>query len=115
MRAAIRPYPLVFFLLGDRYLTAVDPPVPAGPGQRLVFFDRPGDARLEGPGVTLVPTGKELYRTYGANEIALKGAMFLALARAVAAAPDTWLPAIHADATGAAGQEALAAGLRAMA
>lgn len=64
--------------------------------------------------MTLVPTDRELYRTYGANEVSLKGAMFLALSRDVAAAPKTWLPAIHADATGAASQRVLVVGLGVM-
>lgn len=110
VRAAAATYPLVTFLLGDRYLSAVEPPVPAQPGQRLIYFARPGEGRVEGPGVTLVPVHLALCGRFHAGMVALKGAMFAALARAVAKDP-AWLDQIWADDTGTAIQDALAAGL----
>ncbi len=111
VRAAIRPYPLVIFLLGDKYLSAIEPPLRAGRGQRLIFFARPSEGRLDGPGVVVVPTGQELCARYGAGNIGLKGAMFEALARGVATAPAHWLEAMVADESDRTVQHVLAMGL----
>ncbi len=80
----IRGIPLVVFLLGAAYLDAVEPPVKPEPGQRLLFLAAPAEAsRLLAPGVTVVPAGKAEARSYGSGLVALKGKMFLCLARAL--------------------------------
>lgn len=111
VRDVVKPYPLAFFLLGDRYLTAIEPPLYPRPEQRFVFFAAPTKSGLAGPGVTTVPAGKELCSLYHAGLVALKGSMFRTLACALAAAPSRWIPAIQADSTGKVIQQALAAGL----
>ncbi len=107
VRAAIRPYPLVIFLLGDKYLAAIDPPIHAAPGQRLLYFVRPAEARVSAPGVVAVEAGRAQCSIFGAGYMALKGAMFAALARAIASEPARWLPAVQADDTDRSVRQAL--------
>ena len=82
IRAAVRRFPLVIFLLGDRYLRAIEPPLIPASGQRLVFLAKPSDERrLRQSHVTLVPAGEPARRRYGTTMIALKGEMFDLFAR----------------------------------
>ncbi|MBI2939094.1 MAG: hypothetical protein HYY04_01545 [Chloroflexi bacterium] len=112
IRDRIAPYPLVLFLLGEKYLTAIGPPLRPGANQRLVFFARPGESRLAGAGVTIVPAGTDRCPEFRAGAVALKGAMFRALARTVATAPERWLARIHDDGSGEVVEQAMAAGCR---
>jgi len=91
VRRACAGHDLVIFLLGSRYVDALDPPLAAAPGQRLVFLVRPGDEpRLAAPGVTVVPAGQAETR-YGAGMVALKGKMFRLFATAIAQAGEAVL------------------------
>jgi hypothetical protein len=84
VRAALKDLEVAIFLLGSRYLDAIDPPIAARNGQRLVFLAKPSESsRLAGPGVVTVPAGKSETR-YGAGLVALKGKMFELFARALA-------------------------------
>jgi hypothetical protein len=111
VRAAIRPYPLVIFLLGQKYLSAARPPIPAAEGQRLLFFAPSGEERVTGPGAVRVPADLELCGRYRSGNVALKGAMFAALARGIASDKDRWLTALLEDATGEVAQDILSIGL----
>ncbi|MGE5551822.1 MAG: DUF6884 domain-containing protein [Bacteroidota bacterium] len=84
-RAALRGFPLAVFLLGDKYLRAIEPPLEPEPGQRLIFLAKPGEAgALTRPGVTVVPAGKAEAGRYGAGLVFLKGRMFELFARGLA-------------------------------
>lgn len=88
VRDALRDADLAVFLLGSRYLDAIEPPITAAPGQRLVFLAKPSEAtRLAGRGVIVVPAGKEQATRYGSGLVALKGKMFELWADAVARKP----------------------------
>jgi len=100
VRSTVRRYPLVIFLLGKDYLIAIDPPIPVAQGQRLIYFAAPGEVRPDVAGTVVVEAGKPQCKQYGAGYVALKGVMFAALARTLAADPDHWLPKIHADSSG---------------
>lgn len=87
VRAAARDSDLAVFLLGSRYLDAIEPPIETQYGQRLIFLAKPSEAtRLAGEGVVTVPAGKDQVR-YGAGLVALKGKMFELWATAVAKSP----------------------------
>lgn len=78
VRDRARSYPLVLFLLGDKYLQAINPPLTPAPSQRFVFLGRPGLIRaLSAPGVTVVPAAREQATKYSEGIVALKGKMFL--------------------------------------
>jgi hypothetical protein len=110
LRRAVAPYPRVVFLLGERYLSAVEPPINARTGQRLFFFARPGEDRLGQNRVHHVPAGTAQLRDYpGASGISLKGEMFLALARGIAARPES-LEQLSGEAAGTAIMAALQEG-----
>ena len=84
VRAALEDVDVAIFLLGSRYLDAIDPPIAARDGQRLVFLAEPSESsRLAGAGVVIVPAGKSETR-YGAGLVALKGKMFERFAEALA-------------------------------
>ncbi|HCW51134.1 MAG TPA: hypothetical protein DGR79_03570 [Clostridiales bacterium] len=111
VRRACGGYDLVIFLLGSRYLDALDPPIATAPGQRLIFLAKPSDApRLVGPGVTVVPAGKAETR-YGAGLVALKGWMFRLFASAVARTGEALLEDVMRDDTPGAFLRALELGL----
>jgi hypothetical protein len=85
VRAALKGVEVAVFLLGSRYLDAVDPPIAAGGGQRLVFLAKPSESsRLAGAGVVTVPAGKPEATRYGSGLVALKGKMFERFAEALA-------------------------------
>jgi hypothetical protein len=48
VRETICGWSLVFFLLGESYLQAIQPPVQPEPGQRLVFIDKPQASMRKG-------------------------------------------------------------------
>lgn len=99
VRTELRGYELVFSLLGSAYLTAITPPLPAEPGQRIVYFAKPGEAALVAAGEVLVPAGKHEAGRYGAGLVALKGRMLELLGTAVAADGPGLLEAVRNDAT----------------
>jgi hypothetical protein len=87
VREAASDADLAVFLLGSRYLDAIEPPIAAQGGQRLIFLAKPSEAtRLAGQGVVTVPAGKDQVR-YGAGLVAFKGKMFELWAKAVANTP----------------------------
>lgn len=88
VREAVRGKDLVIFLLGSRYLDALEPPIAADTGQRLIFLAKPSEAtRLAGDGVVVVPAGRDQATRYGAGLVSLKGRMFERWAKAVARSP----------------------------
>ncbi len=85
VRAAAKGFPLVVFLLGARYLDALEPPVIPQAGQRFIFLAGSGkEGAVGGPGVTVVGAGREEAATYGSPAIAVKGRMFELFARGFA-------------------------------
>lgn len=99
VRSELRGYDLVFSLLGSSYLTAITPPLPAEPGQRIVYFAKPGEEALVRAGEVLVPAGKQEARRYRAGLVALKGRMLEMLGTAVAADGPGLLETVRADAS----------------
>ncbi len=100
VRTAAAESPLVIFLLGSRYLEAVEPPVVPDRGQRFVFFAKSGESqRLQAPGVTVVPAGKREATAYGEGLVALKGKMFALLANALVQHGEPLWAAIRRDDT----------------
>ncbi len=98
IRAAIVGVPLVFFLLGERYLGAARPPIVPGPGQRLVFLAKPAlEGRLGGRGTTVVPAGMIEARKYGCGLVGLKGRMLQLLGKAVESEGPDLLAKIEGD------------------
>lgn len=85
VRAALEDVEVAIFLLGSRYLDAVDPPIAARGRQRLVFLAKPSESsRLTGAGVVTIPAGKSEATRYGSGLVALKGKMFERFAEALA-------------------------------
>jgi hypothetical protein len=114
IRQSVKGHSLVFFLLGKQYLTAIKPPLQVSTGQRLVFFAKPAESRrLHGPGITLAPAGQAECGRFHSGTIALKGAMFRALAMGIASAPERHLAAIQSDSTDQTLQMLLTLGLAA--
>jgi len=84
VRTALEDVEVAIFLLGSRYLDAIDVPIAARNGQRLIFLAKPSESkRLAGAGVVIVPAGKSETK-YGAGLVALKGKMFERFAKALA-------------------------------
>jgi hypothetical protein len=111
VRLAVRGYTIVVLLLGESYLTAIDPPLEAAAGQQLFFFARPGERRVHGLGVHHIPAGIAQLPDYpGASGISLKGVMFRALARAIAAEPRKTLDALAGNSPLTAMMDALQTG-----
>ena len=108
VRAALGEVEVAIFLLGSKYLDAIDPPIAARDGQRLVFLAKPSESsRLARAGVVIVPAGSSATK-YGAGLIALKGKMFELFALALARRPEL-LGEIKADPSPATFLNALAA------
>ena len=85
VRGAAKDFPLVVFLLGARYLDAVEPPVIPRAGQRFIFLAGSGNEGAVGsPGATVVRAGPEEATVYGSPVIAVKGRMFELFARGIA-------------------------------
>jgi hypothetical protein len=102
VRDAIRGWPLVFFLLGDAYLRAVEPPIKAEAGQRLVFLCKAGVSQsLMEPGTTVASVGLNESRRFGAGYVALKGRMFELFAHSLAREDESLFARICTDETGA--------------
>ncbi|MCR4402999.1 MAG: hypothetical protein NUW12_09525 [Firmicutes bacterium] len=77
VRAVAKGFPLVVFLLGARYLDALEPPVIPRSGQRFIFLTGSGNEdAVRGPGVTVVRAGPEEATAYGSPVIASKGRIF---------------------------------------
>ena len=88
VRTALEEVEVAIFLLGSRYLDAIDPPIAARNGQRLIFLAAPPESsRLAGPGVVTVPAGIPETR-FGSGLVALKGKMFELFAEALARRPE---------------------------
>jgi hypothetical protein len=85
VRAALEDVEVAIFLLGSSYLNAIDLPIAARNGQRLIFLAKPSESsRLAGAGVVTVPAGKSETARYGSALVALKGKMFERFAEALA-------------------------------
>jgi hypothetical protein len=85
VREAIRGWPLVFFLLGDAYLRAIEPPIKAEAGQRLIFVCKAGlSQKLIQPRTTIVSVGLNESQRFGAGYVALKGRMCEVFAHSLA-------------------------------
>lgn len=96
VRAALEDFEVVILLLGSDYLDAIDPPLAAREGQRLVFLAKPSESsRLSGANIVTVPAGKSETK-YGAGYVALKGKMFERFAESLAGRPEL-LEEIKAD------------------
>ena len=109
VRDAAVGFRLAIFLLGDRYLDAIEPPPSPAAGQRLVFLARPAKERgLRPPGVTVVPAGRTEATTYGAGLVALKGRMFDFFAQALVTEGRSLWEAVCRDDSAASFQRALA-------
>jgi hypothetical protein len=77
IRAGIRGWPLVIFLLHRRVLRAIEPPLEPEPGQRLVFLTaEESRGLLAHRGVTVVPVTPSDSGLFGARGAALKGRLF---------------------------------------
>lgn len=97
VREVLAPHSLCFILLGDDYLSGLEPPIRTENGQRLVFLMKESSfRRVAGPGVTVVPAGMSETRL-GAGLAALKGKMFQRFAASVAAEGQGLLDEVHAD------------------
>lgn len=111
VRSVVRDRSLVFFLLGNDYLEALQPPLEPSARQRFVFFaSRSAFKSLRRPGVTLVPAGTPESSQYGAGNTALKGRMFELLAAALAKEGASLYDAIRADDTPRSVEEAIRRG-----
>jgi hypothetical protein len=102
VRASLEDFEVAIFLLGSRYLDAIDPPIAAHNGQRLVFLAKPSEtSRLAGAGVVIVPAGKSEATRYGSGLVALKGRMFERFAEALAGRRELFdeIKADHSPAT----------------
>ena len=85
VRTALEGVEVAIFLLGSRYLDAIEPPIAARDRQRLIFLAKPSESsRLASAGVVTVPTGKSEATKYGSGLVALKGKMFERFAKALA-------------------------------
>jgi hypothetical protein len=86
VRACLVDVEVAIFLLGAKYLDAINPPIPAHSGQRLVFLAAPSESsRLAGAGVVMVSAGQAAATRYRSTNMALKGKMFERFAEALAA------------------------------
>jgi len=99
-RALLPGHDVVFLLLGSDYLTALDPPLTASGGQRLVYLAKPGESRVT-PDSVVVPAGKAEAGRYGAGLVALKGRMLELIGAAVGRDGARVLEKIKADPTSA--------------
>ena len=112
VREACAGYPLVVFLLGSRYLDAVEPPLAAGGAQRFVFLARPAETtRLVGSGVIIVPAGAREATAYREGLVALKGKMFRLFALGLARSDGALLEDVLRDDTPASFVRAMRLGL----
>ncbi len=77
IRAAIRGWPLVVFLLHLKQLRAIEPPLEPEAGQRLIFLaGEKSSAMLAYGGVTVVSVTPSDSNVYGARGASLKGKLF---------------------------------------
>lgn len=92
-------YPLVFFLLGDKYLLSVDPPLLPLKKQRFVAFGTPKLRRPDGSDVIAILSADEAAKQYGGNPRFRKGRMLYLLAAGLKKKPEM-LHQIMEDTTG---------------
>lgn len=84
VRDAIRGWPLVGFLLGERYLSAIEPPMKPEEGQHLVFLAKPALVdSLSRSGAVVIGLSVGEATLFGAAQIALKGRVFECYARSL--------------------------------
>jgi hypothetical protein len=103
IRKCLPGHDLVMVLLGSLYLEAVDPPLPAVRGQRIVYFAKAAErGRLTRTGGVLVVAGATESTLYGMGVIGLKGRMLELFAQAVARDGQPVVDAVCADGTGSA-------------
>lgn len=82
IRQRVQSYRLAIFLLGDKYIKAIDPPLVPAVSQRFVFLGGSGQtSSLGGRGVTVIPAAREEATKYSEGVVALKGKMFLLFAQ----------------------------------
>jgi len=113
LRRAVEGQPLVVFLLGARYLDAVEPPVLPAAGQRFVFLAGPAEAKaLSVPGVTVVPAGRTEASRYRSGMVALKGRMFDLFSRGLPGGGEALWSSVLADDTPASFLRAVDLGVR---
>lgn len=103
IRMRLPGHDLVIVLLGSLYLEAVDPPLPAADGQRVIYFAKAAErGRLTRTGSVLVLAGAKESARYGMGLIGLKGRMLELFAQAVAREGQPVIDAVCADGTGSA-------------
>jgi hypothetical protein len=101
IRARLPGHDLVIVLLGSLYLEAVDPPLPAADGQRIIYFAKESERRrLARTGGVLVLAGARESTRYRMGVISLKGHMLELFAHAVARQGQSVVDAVCADSTG---------------
>jgi hypothetical protein len=120
VRKEVRGWPLVIYLLGDDYLTAIDAQLKCGGSydrlvpektQRFVFLARPKKAlELTARGVTGVSVGAPEARRFHSGYIALKGRLFELYARSLAREGDVLWRATIVDDTPATFMDAMERG-----
>ncbi len=99
IRAAIRGWPLVIFLLHHRVLRAIDSPLEPETGQRLVFLAaEESRGLLAHSGVTVVSVTPSDSGLFGARGAALKGKLFEFYAAALSEErEELWKRTLHDD------------------
>jgi len=88
LRAAIRDFEVVIFLLGKEYLQSTHAPVLPGVNQRLIFLATNAKLAFH-QNSTIVPAGLEETR-FGAGLVALKGKMFELFAQGLCRRSKAW-------------------------
>jgi hypothetical protein len=101
IRARLPGHDLVLVLLGSSYLDAVDPPLPAAGGQRVIYFAKAAEQRrLTRTGGVLVLAGAAESTRCGMGLIGLKGRMLELFGQAVDRHGHSLVEAVRADSTG---------------
>ncbi len=101
IRTRLPGHDLVIVLLGSLYLEAVDPPLPAVGGQRVIYFAKAAErGRLTRTGGVLVLAGARESTRYGMGLIGLKGRMLELFAQAVTHEGQSVVDAVCADGAG---------------
>jgi len=101
IRTRLPGHDLVIVLLGSLYLEAVDPPLPTGDGQRVIYFSKAAErGRLTRTGGVLVLAGARESARYRMGIIGLKGRMLELFSQAVARDGQSIIDAVCADGTG---------------
>jgi hypothetical protein len=89
VRSAIRGYEAVVFLLGNKYLLSIDPPLTPHDGQCLIFLTTESESKFDSRSI-LISAGMHETKRFGAGFISLKGKMFECFATGLCAHPEKW-------------------------